>query len=48
MINGVARYGMPSLLDSLGAKGETLRVGGTARRLFLNQETADPDVAAVR
>jgi len=38
---------MPSLLDSLGAKGETLRVGGTTRRLFLKQETADPDVAAV-
>ena len=47
MINGVARYGMPSLLDSLGVKGETLRVGGTTRRLFLKQETADPDVAAV-
>lgn len=47
MINGVARYGMPSLLDSLGARGETLRVGGTTRRLFLKQETADPDVGAV-
>jgi hypothetical protein len=47
MINGVARYGAPSLLDSLGVKGETLRVGGTTRRLFLEQETADPDVAAV-
>ena len=47
MINGVARYGVPSLLDSLGVKGETLRMGGTIRRLFLEQETADPDVAAV-
>jgi 5-methylthioadenosine/S-adenosylhomocysteine deaminase len=47
MINGVPRYGVASLLDSLGVKGETLRVGGTLRRLFLEQETADPDVAAV-
>jgi hypothetical protein len=47
MINGVARYGMPGLMAALGAKGETLRVGGTTRGLFLEQETADPDVAAV-
>ena len=47
MINGVARYGMPPLMDALGAKGETLRVGGKTRQLFLEQETGDPDVAAV-
>ena len=45
MINGVARYGMPALMVALGAKGKTLRVGGKTRRLFLEQETADPDVA---
>ena len=47
MINGVARYGMPELMGALGPKGETLRVGGKTRRLFLEQETADPDVANV-
>ena len=47
MINGVPRYGLAGMLDSIGVKGETLRVGGTLRRLFLEQETADPDVAAV-
>ena len=47
MINGVARYGLPALMSSLGAAGEAVRVGGKQRRLFLAQETADPDVAAV-
>ena len=47
MINGVARYGMPELMGALGPKGQTLRVGGEARRLFLEQETGDPDVANV-
>ncbi|WP_428424324.1 amidohydrolase family protein [Methylibium sp.] len=47
MINGVARYGMPSLMNSLGAKGETLRVAGKTRQLFLEQESGDPDVAQV-
>ena len=47
MINGVARYGMPSLMVALGAKGKTLRVGGMTRRLFLEQKSADPDVANV-
>ena len=47
MINGVARYGMPSLMVALGAKGQTVRVGGVTRRLFLEQQSADPDVANV-
>jgi hypothetical protein len=47
MINGVARYGTPELMGALGPKGEALRVGGEARRLFLQQETGDPDVATV-
>lgn len=47
MINGVARYGMPGLMGALVPGGETLRVGGRTRRLFLQQETGDPDVAQV-
>ncbi len=47
MINGVARYGMPELMSALGANGQALRVGGEPRRLFLEQATADPDVASV-
>ena len=47
MINGVARYGMPALIGALGPQGQTLRVGGQPRRLFLEQGTADPDVASV-
>lgn len=47
MINGVPRYGLPSLMGSLGAVGEAIRVGGNPRTLFLEQKTADPDVATV-
>lgn len=47
MINGVARYGMPGLMSALGAQGETLRVGGKTRSLYLDQATADPDVSGM-
>lgn len=47
MINGVARYGTLEFMSALGAKGQALRVGGEKRRLFLEQDTADPDVANV-
>ena len=47
LINGVARYGLSGLMNALTSKGETVRVGGKSRRLFLQQETADPDVAQV-
>jgi len=47
MINGVARYGLSELMSALGSKGETVRVGGKSRRLFLQQETGDPDVAQI-
>jgi hypothetical protein len=47
MINGIARYGMPSLMIALGAAGVTWTVGGRTRRIFLDQETTDPDVATV-
>ena len=47
MINGIARYGAVDLMDALGPRGEAVRVGGEERRLFLEQHTADPDVAPV-
>jgi 5-methylthioadenosine/S-adenosylhomocysteine deaminase len=47
MINGIARYGVAELMSALGAEGLALRVGGEKRRLFLEQKTADPDVASV-
>jgi len=47
MINGVARYGTPHLMQRLGAAGEGIRVGGLARTVYLKQATADPDVHAV-
>ena len=47
MINGIARYGVPSLMQTLSASGESLRVGGELRTLFLRHDTGDPDVAAV-
>jgi 5-methylthioadenosine/S-adenosylhomocysteine deaminase len=47
MINGVARYGTIDLMEALAPRGEAVRVGGQARRLFLEQTTADPDVAPV-
>jgi hypothetical protein len=47
VINGVPRYGLPSAMQALGAKGEALKVGGQSRQLYLEQATGDPDVAAV-
>jgi 5-methylthioadenosine/S-adenosylhomocysteine deaminase len=47
VINGVARYGIPSAMKALGSKGEALKVGGLSRQVFLEQTTADPDVAQV-
>jgi hypothetical protein len=47
MINGIPRYGTPGMMKALGHAGETLRVGGRSRQLFLEQQTADPDVATV-
>ena len=43
MINGVARYGMPCLLDSLGVKGETLlRAASAPLSTILKPITLDP------
>ena len=47
MINGVARYGLPTVMEKLTTGGEAVKVGGKVRRLFLEQATGDPDVAQV-
>jgi 5-methylthioadenosine/S-adenosylhomocysteine deaminase len=47
MINGVARYGLTKLMQVLAPGSEPLRVGNSARQIFLKQETSDPDVAQV-
>jgi 5-methylthioadenosine/S-adenosylhomocysteine deaminase len=47
MINGVARYGVASVMGALVPRDQTVRVGGESRRLFLRQETANGDVARV-
>jgi 5-methylthioadenosine/S-adenosylhomocysteine deaminase len=45
--DGVARYGVPDVMQHLAPSGETIVVDGETRRLFLTQETGDPDVAQV-
>src|SRR5262249_20899869 len=47
MINGVARYGVPALMGPLAPEDQTVKVDGQSRRLYLKQETADPDVAVL-
>ncbi len=47
MINGVARYGVPALMGPLAPESQAVSVGGQSRRVFLKQETLDPDVAVV-
>ena len=47
MISGVARYGTSELMSTLAPSDQTVRVGGETRRLYLEQETADPDVKPV-
>jgi 5-methylthioadenosine/S-adenosylhomocysteine deaminase len=47
LINGTARYGNPELMGQLSPGGESFKVGGQTRQLFLKQQTQDPVVAAV-
>ena len=47
MINGVARYGVPALMAQLSPDDQTVKVGGQSRKLYLKQETSDPDVSVV-
>lgn len=46
-VNGTPRYGTPTLMAANGAGMETFEVGGEERVLYLEQETADPDVSAL-
>ena len=39
MINGVARYGVSSLMEQFNAGGEKVKVGSSKRLLFLDQKT---------
>jgi 5-methylthioadenosine/S-adenosylhomocysteine deaminase len=41
MINGVARYGVSSLMEQFNAGGEKVKVGSSKRLLFLEQKTTD-------
>ena len=47
MINGVPRYGTPALMTPLVPEDQTVSVGGQSRKLYLKQETADPDRGVV-
>ncbi len=47
MINGVARYGLPDLMKAFQANGETIKVGGQTRKVFLKQATEDATVAGI-
>lgn len=47
MINGIARYGWPDIMTKLAPNNQTTKVGGQTRCLFLEQETADADVAQI-
>jgi hypothetical protein len=47
MINGVARYGLPALMTLLSPDDQTVKVGGQSRKLYLKQQTSDPDVAVL-
>jgi 5-methylthioadenosine/S-adenosylhomocysteine deaminase len=47
MINSVARYGVPAVMTKLAPDDQTVKVGGQQRKLYLQQQQADPDVDAL-
>jgi hypothetical protein len=47
LINGVPRFGRSDLMKKLGGAGETVRVGGEARRVNLKDANADPLIGAI-
>jgi hypothetical protein len=48
VINGVPRFGTAALFQKLGVtSAETVKIGSASRRLFLKQETADPQVGKI-
>jgi hypothetical protein len=48
VINGIPRFGRKPLMTDLNASGESLTIGGEARRVFLKQDTQDPVVGAIK
>ena len=47
VINGVPRFGTPALFKALKMSGEIVKIGSASRRLFLKQDSADPQVGAI-
>lgn len=47
LINGVPRYGDKALMAKLSASGETVRVGGQSRTVFLRQKNASEPVTKI-
>src|SRR5262245_63061428 len=47
VINGMPRFGLGTLMKSLGVSGESVRVGGKARAVNLEQANTDPVVGAI-
>jgi cytosine/adenosine deaminase-related metal-dependent hydrolase len=47
MINGIPRFGTPRLLGELGVQGESIKVGGLDRKVYLEQKTSDPAVGKI-
>src|SRR5262249_51171830 len=47
VINGVPRFGESSLMKKLKASGETVKIEGATRTLFLTQATANAVVAKI-
>lgn len=47
VINGVPRYGFGPLLKSLGVTGESIKVGGRSRMVYLDQPSADQAVGRI-
>jgi len=44
VVSGIPRYGVANLMERLGVGDDRVTVGGTGRRLFLEQATVDPAV----
>ena len=48
IVNGVPRFGTTALMTTLGVTGaETVKIGSASRKLFLKQDTQDPQVGKI-
>ena len=47
VINGVPRFGTSALFSMLGVTGELVKIGTQSRKLFLKQDTQDPQVGKI-